>query len=190
MRLAVATLLALSLWAAAAEARPAQLGVRVTPMRERPRDTISLCPMLSLSLGEHLWVGAGYELIQDYDVIWWKSDLEGHKPITLSGIRAGAWYRGGADRNGFSYGVGGIYTLANRLFSLESKPSGLDSGTYVMDFGGDASAGWIWNEFRLELFATPAWSYGKISSPAIHKDETYSAFTYRVGVELSWRLGW
>ena len=189
MRLAAIALLALSLGSITAEASPVQVGVRVTPMKERPRKALSLCPMLSLALGDHLWVGGGYELLQDYDAILWTSEREGHKPISLSGVRVGAWYRGGADRHGWTYGVGGIFTLAHRAVSLEIKPTGLDSGTYVMDFGADFSVGWAWQTFRLELFATPAWSFGTISSPAVHKDERYNAFTYRIGVDLAWRFG-
>lgn len=145
--------------------------------------------MLTLSLSDHLWVGAGYELVQDYDAILWTSENTGHKPVVLSGVRAGAWYRGGSDRNGLSYSVGGIYTLANRALSLEIDPAGLESSTTVMDFGADVTFGKAWDNFRLELFATPAWSYGKINSPAVHKKESYSGFTYRMGIELAWRIG-
>jgi hypothetical protein len=189
MRIAITALTLLSICSSTAEAGPARLGVRVTPMLERPKKLPSLCPMLTLSLSDHLWIGGGYELVQDYDAIWWKSEREGHKPVVLSGIRAGAWYRGGSDRNGLSYAVGGIFTLANRAFSLEVDPVELDSSTYVMDFGADFTFGKAWDNLRLELFATPAWSVGKISSPAVHKKESYNAFTYRIGLELSWRIG-
>jgi hypothetical protein len=189
MRIGIIALALVSIYSATAQARPLQLGVRITPMKERPRKAPSLCPMLSFSLGEHLWIGGGYELLQDYDAILWTSETEGHKPISLSGIRAGAWYRGGAEANGLTFGVGGIVTVANRAFSLEIKPSGLDSSTTFVDFGADLSLGKVWSTFRLELFATPAWSIGKISSPAVHRDESYNAFTYRIGVDLSWRWG-
>jgi hypothetical protein len=189
MRITALALVVLSMCAGAAEARPMQLGVRITPMKERPRKAPSLCPMLSVALSDHLWIGGGYELLQDYDAILWTSETEGHKPISLSGIRAGAWYRGGAERNGLTYGVGGIFTVANRAFSLEVRPTGLDSSSTVMDFGADFSLGKVWNSFRLEVFATPAWSIGNISSPAVHKNERYNAFTYRIGVDLSWRWG-
>lgn len=189
MRAALIAFILLSVVSATAEARPIRLGVRVTPMKERPKKSPSLCPMLSLSLTDHLWVGGGYELVQDYDAILWTSELAGHKPVVLSGGRAGAWYRGGADRNGLSYSLGGIFTVAHRALSLEINPAGVDSGTYVMDFGADVTFGKVWDNFRLELFATPAWSYGNISSPAVHKNERYNAFTYRIGVELAWRIG-
>lgn len=189
VRIGILALVLVAIGSATAQARPVQLGVRITPMKERPRQAPSLCPMLSVSLGEHLWVGGGYELLQDYDAILWTSETTGHKPISLSGLRAGAWYRGGADSSGLTFGVGGIFTVANRAFSLEVKPTGLDSSTYVMDFGADFSLGKVWNSFRLELFATPAWSIGRISSPAVHKNERYNAFTYRIGVDLSWRFG-
>ena len=189
MRIGILAFVLLSICSAAAQARPLQLGVRITPMKERPRKAPSLCPMLSLSLSDHLWVGGGYELLQDYDAILWTSEIEGHKPVSLSGIRAGAWYRGGADAHGWSYGLGGILTVANRAFSLEVKPTGLDSSTTIVDFGADFSLGKVWDTFRLELFATPAWSVGNISSPAVHKNQRYNAFTYRIGVDLSWRFG-
>jgi hypothetical protein len=176
---------ALSVLGQTAQARQLSVDMRLTPMFERPNDTPSLCPMLALSLTDHWWVGAGYELLQDYDAIVWTSETFGRKPVNLSGIRAGTWYRGGASRQGMSFSVGGVLTFANRAFSLGASPAGLDNRTYFVDFGADLTFGRTWDVFRLELFATPAWSYGRVSSPAIHKDERYSAFTYRVGAALA-----
>jgi hypothetical protein len=152
-------------------------------------DLPSICPMLALSLSEHWWVGAGYETLQDYDAILWTSETEGHKPIAMSGIHAGTWYRGGAHRNSMTYSVGGLLTFAHPVFSIDPKPAGINSDTSVVDFGVDLTWGHVWQTFRLEFFATPAWSYGQVSSPAVHKSERFSAFTYRVGVALAVRLG-
>ena len=172
-----------------AEATQVTLDLRLTPPLVRPNHTPSLCPMLAFSLTEHLWVGAGYEPIQDYDTILWTSENEGHKPIVLSGIRAGAWYRGGATHHGMSWAAGPLFTFANTAISLEHSPGGIDSGTSVVDFGADFSIGHVWEGFRLEAFATPAWSLGRVTSPAIHKEERYSSFTYRFGVALAIFVG-
>jgi hypothetical protein len=174
---------------ARAEATQVSLELRHTPMHVRPNDTPSLCGLVSLSLTEHWWAGVGYELAQDYDAILWTSETEGHKPILMSGIRAGAWYRGGAAQHGMAWAVGGLFTFANSAFSVAPLSKGLDSGTSVVDFGADFTFGHVWETFRIELFATPAWSYGQVSSKAIHKDETYRAFTYRVGGALVLLLG-
>ena len=42
---------------------------------------------------------------------------------------------------------------------------------------------------RVEGFATPARSLGRVTSPAVHKEERYSAFTYRFGVALAILVG-
>jgi hypothetical protein len=107
----------------------------------------------------------------------------------MSGARAGAWYRGGYAHHGWTWAGGGILTYANRAISLARKPETLDNGTSIVDFGADFSIGHVWQSFRLEGFATPAWSYGRIASPIIHKEETYSAFTYRIGVALAIVVG-
>ena len=176
-----------------AEATQVSIEMRITPpfdpVFRRPMDLPSICPMLALSVSDHWWVGAGYEELQDYDAILWTSETEGHKPIAMSGIHAGTWYRGGAPRNSMTYSVGGLLTFANPVFSIDPKPAGIDSGTSVVDFGVDLTWGHIWQNFRFEFFATPAWSYGRVSSPAVHHDERFSAFTYRVGVALAIRLG-
>jgi len=161
---------------------------RHTPMLVRPNDTPSLCGMLALSLGEHWWAGAGYELVQDYDAVLWTGQDVGRKPIVMSGLRAGGWYRGDAFRGGMSFSLGGLFTVANRSFSIETSRD-LDNGTYVVDFGLDLTLGHAWKGFRLEAFATPAWSYGRIVSPAVDRDDRYSAFTYRVGGVLAILIG-
>ncbi len=178
------------------QAKQGAIEMRLTPILVRPNGTPSLCPMLELQLGGHFWVGAGYELVQDYDAIYWKSELEGHKPIVMSGVRAGAWYRGGAAHYGMTWAAGPLLTLATPALSLVHSPDGLDAHTNgldghttIVDFGGDLTFGYVWDSFRIEAFATPAWSYGVIRSPAIWKEETYSAFTYRFGVNLAIVLG-
>jgi hypothetical protein len=172
-----------------AEAMQATLELRLTPMLVRPNRSPSLCPMLALSLTEHVWVGTGYELIQDYDAILWTSQYEGHKPIVMSGIRAGAWYRGGAGHNSFTWAAGPLFTFANPTISDGHSPRELDSGTSVVDFGADFSIGHRWERVRLEAFATPAWSLGRIASPAVHREDRLSSFTYRFGVALAVFLG-
>jgi len=47
----------------------------------------------------------------------------------------------------------------------------------------------VWQSVRVEGFATPAWSLGRVTSPAVHKEERYSAFTYRFGVALAILVG-
>ena len=172
-----------------AEATQLTIELRHTPILVRPNGTPSLCPLLAFSLTEHLWAGAGYELIQDYDAILWTSEIEGHKPIVMSGIRAGAWYRGGAAQHGMSWAAGGLFTFANPAISLVRSPDGIDSGTSVVDLGADFSIGRVWQSFRLEAFATPAWSLGRVTSPAVHREDRLSAFTYRFGVALAILVG-
>jgi hypothetical protein len=158
--------------------------LRHTPLLERPNHTPSLCPMLALTVSQHWWIGAGYELVQDYDAVLWKSSMEGHKPLIMSGLRAGTWYRGGDDRQGLTYSVGGILTFANPAFSLFRSPTGIDSGTSIVDFGADFTLGRIWDTFIFEFYVTPAWSYGQVASTAAQRTDSYSAFTYRFGGAL------
>lgn len=168
-------------------ARAAQLSIdmRLTPFVERPSDKASLGVLLGFAPGKHWWAGVGYELVQDYDAILWTSEYEGHKPVVMSGLRAGGWYRGGALREGLTYSAGGLLTFANRSFSVDPSPRQLDNATYVVDFGADFTFGRLWEIFRLELFATPTWSYGRIASPARHTDQRYRGFTYRIGLALA-----
>lgn len=172
-----------------AEAAEATIELRQTPVLVRPNGTPSLCAMLALSPTEHVWVGAGYELVQDYDAILWTSESEGHKPIVMSGLRAGVWYRGGAARRAFTWAVGPLFTFANPAISLASPHRPLDRGTSFFDFGFDFSVGHVWRSVRVEGFATPAWSVGRVVSPAVHKEESYGAFTYRLGVALAILVG-
>jgi hypothetical protein len=172
-----------------AEARQVSVEVRLTPPLERPGLAPSLCPMLALSLGQHWWVGGGYELVQDYDAVLWTSENEGHKPLVMSGLRAGTWYRGGASHDGLTFSLGGLLTFANSAFAVDPSPRGIDSDTSVIDFGADLTFGRVGRSLRFELFATPAWSYGRVTSPAIHRQEHYSAFTYRIGLALALVLG-
>jgi hypothetical protein len=191
-RLMVATLLVSVMVGVAprtANATQMTIELRHTPILVRPNGTPSLCPLLAFSLTEHLWAGAGYEPIQDYDAILWASEKEGHKPIVMSGIRAGAWYRGGAAHRAFTWAAGPLFTFANPAISLVRSPGGIDSGTSVFDFGGDFSIGHVWQSVRVEGFATPAWSVGRVVSPAVHKEERYSSFTYRIGVALAILVG-
>jgi hypothetical protein len=178
------------------QAKQLAIELRHTPILVRPNNTPSLCPMLALQLPQHFWAGAGYELVQDYDAIYWTSELEGHKPIVMSGVRAGAWYRGGPAQHGMSWSAGGLLTLATPSWSLVRSPeglgddvNGLDGHTTIIDFGADLTLGYVWERFRLEAFATPAWSIGVVRSPAIWKEEDYSAFTYRFGVSLAILVG-
>jgi len=191
-RLIIATLLVSGLVGVAprrSEATQMSIELRLTPPLVRPYDFPSICPMLAFSLTEHVWAGAGYEWLQDYDAILWTSENEGHRPIEMSGIRAGAWYRGGAAHDGMSWAAGPLFTFANTAISLGRGPVGLDSGTSIFDFGADFSIGHAGQWFRLEVFATPAWSVGRVASPAVHKEERFSAFTYRFGLALAIVVG-
>jgi hypothetical protein len=191
-RLLIATLLVSGLVGITprrSEATQLSIEMRLTPPFVRPNGFPSLCPMLALSLTGHLWAGAGYEALQDYDAILWTSKNVGHKPIVMSGLRAGAWYRGGAAHHGMSWAAGPLFTFANPAISNGHSPEGLDSGTSIFDFGADFSLGHVWQWFRLEAFATPAWSYGQVASPAVHKTERYSAFTYRFGLAMAIVVG-
>jgi hypothetical protein len=88
-----------------------------------------------------------------------------------------------------SWAAGPLFTFANPAISLADPHKTLDSGTSVFDFGADFSIGHVRQAFRIEAFATPVWSYGRVTSPAIHKEERYSAFTYRFGVALAILVG-
>jgi hypothetical protein len=191
-RLTIALLLVSGLVAVAqrrAEATEVTFEMRSTPPFVRPNGTPGLGAILALSLTEHVWVGAGYELIQDYDAIVWTSENAGHKPVVMSGICVGTWYRGGAAHDAFTWAAGPLFTFANPAISLSSSPHGIDTGTSIFDLGLDFSIGHIWQSVRVEGFATPAWSLGQVASPAINKNERLSAFTYRFGVALAILLG-
>jgi hypothetical protein len=173
----------------AAGERPA-LEMRLSPPPTyRPFGMPSLGLMVKIPITKHWLVGGGYEIIQDYDAILWNSDREGHKPVVMSGLRVGAWYRGGAVRDGFTWSAGGLFTYSNSSVSLVTNPKGLDGSTYVVDTGAELSLGNVWQEVRIELFVIPAWSYGHIFSPAMHKGERYNDFTFRYGVTLAILFG-
>jgi hypothetical protein len=175
--------------ALAGEGNLPTIEIRLSPPFVRPYHAPGIGALLALPLTEHWWAGGGYELMQDYNAILWTAKDSGHKPIVMSGIRAGAWYRGGAARRGFSWSAGGLLTFANSVIPLAKSPAQLDGDTYIVDLGADLTVGHVWDGFRVEGFAIPAWSYGHISSTAIAKDDHYSAFTYRIGVALAILLG-
>jgi hypothetical protein len=159
---------------------------RLTPPFTRPNDFPSLGYILAVSPMEHLWIGGGYELTQDYDAVLWNSEREGHKPLVFSGARLGAWYRAGADRCGWTFAAGPLLTYANKWITYGSaEPVGITSDTYVLDFGIDLSLGYIWQTVRFEPFFTPAWSHGRIASPGANRVDNYDAFTWRTGLSLA-----
>jgi hypothetical protein len=174
--------------ALAAETRPT-IEMRVTPPFVRPYRAPTLCMMLAFPVAPQWWLGAGYEFVQDYDAVLWTAKDTGHKPVVMSGIHAGGWYRGGAERQGLTWAAGGLVTFANSTFSLASSPDEIDAHTYVIDVGGDFSFGKVRDGFRFEVFATPAWSFGRIASTAIDESEGLSQFTYRFGVALAVLIG-
>ena len=144
--------------------------------------------MLAVPLADHWLVGGGYELVQDYEASVRTSNDTEESPMVLSGIRLGGWYRDGAARQAISFAVGGLVTLSHPSLSIAQLPAELGSGTYIFDFGLDLSVGRVWDSFRLELFAIPAWSVGRISTPATSSTQRWSGFTPRVGVALAWVL--
>jgi hypothetical protein len=189
-RLASAVLLGLvGLAAPDVSAAQASIELRHTPFLVRPNHTPSLCPMLAFSLPVNLWVGGGYEFVQDYDAVLWTSETVGHKPIVMSGLRAGVWYRGGEARHGVTAAAGALFTYANPAFSMFKSPDGIDRSTSVLDLGADFSVGYVWDIFRLEVFFTPAWSVGRVASPAVQQHERLSSLTLRAGAALGVLLG-
>jgi hypothetical protein len=174
-----------------AEAMQTSVEVRQTLVQPKmtPDFVVMLTGTLALAFAEHWWAGAGYELLQHHDAILWTSETSGHKPIVLSALHAGCWYRGGETRHGLTYSIGALVTYANRAFSLSPSPNGLDNGTYFVDSGADMSIGYIGTRARLEVFMTPAWSYGRVASPAVAKDEPHSAFLLRMGVAFALVFG-
>jgi hypothetical protein len=144
--------------------------------------------MLAVPVAERWLIGGGYELVQDYEAsVRTSNDTEG-SPMVMSGVRLGGWYRGGAAGDAISFGVGGLVTLSHPSLSITKSPGALDSGTYIFDFGLDLSVGHVWDGFRLEVFAIPAWSIGRISTPAISNSQRWSGFTSRVGIALAWMI--
>jgi hypothetical protein len=172
--------------AQAAERARASIELRISPPFVRPVGAPSLCPMVAVPVADHWLVGGGYELVQDYDVSVRTSNDTSAGPMVLSGIRTGAWYRGGASRHGASMAAGGLVTFSHPSFSIVRNPKDLDRETYVIDLGLDLSFGYVWDRFRLEVFALPAWSLGRISSTADTSDQRLSGFTMRLGLGLAW----
>lgn len=144
---------------------------------------------MAVPVSRHLWLGGGYELVQDYDAVLWTAKDTGHKPIVLSAVHAGVWYRGDSGEPGLTWAIGGLVTFANSTLSLVAAPNGIDRGTYVLDVGPDLSIGRSRNGVRIEVFVTPAWSWGRVASPAVGTSEGLSRFTYRVGVAFAVGVG-
>jgi hypothetical protein len=164
--------------------------LRLTAPFLRPVDAPSLGGLLALPVSGHLWVGGGFELLQDYDVELWTGPTYKHWPVVMSGLRAGAWYRGGVPQWGRTYAVGGIVTVANPVFSPASSPDELGRGSFAVDVGPDLSFGHVWKGFRFEVFATPAWSWGRFTSTTMPLNvEHMSKFTYRIGVGFAILIG-
>jgi len=89
-------------------------------------DFPSLCPMLAF-LADRALVGRRgiTELLQDYDAILWTRKTKDTKPIVMSGIRAGAWYRGKPVYDALSWAAGPLFTFANPAISNGHSPEGL-----------------------------------------------------------------
>jgi hypothetical protein len=172
--------------AQAAENARASVELRITPPFVRAGGIPSLCPMLALPVANHWLVGGGYELLQDYGADVLTSNDTSSSPMILSGVRLGGWYRGGAARQAKSFAVGGLITLSHPSLSIARVPAALDGGTYILDFGLDLSIGHVWDKFRLEFFVIPAWSVGRISTPAMTSPKRWSGFTPRLGLALAW----
>jgi hypothetical protein len=181
-------------------ARPAQatevsLEVRQTLVQPKntPGSVLAPTGTLALTVTEHVWLGVGYELVQNHDAVLWSSDLRGDRPISLSAIRVGAWYRGGEGRHALTYAIGPLLTYANAAISLDASPSALNThrntDTYFLDAGADLSIGYVGRRGRVEVFMTPAWSYGRVVSPDVGKSERHSAFEARIGVAFALMVG-
>jgi hypothetical protein len=169
--------------ARAADGARTSVEVRVTPPAARPLGAPSLCPMLAVPVAEHWLVGGGYELLQDYDATILNEDM-GASPVWMSGIRLGAWYRGGVTRDGLSFGVGAMATFSHPRVSVIKVSGGLDNRTYIFDLGLDLSLGHTWENFRLEAFFLPAWSVGRFSTD--RQSDRWNGFTPRFGTALAW----
>jgi hypothetical protein len=156
----------------------------------RPMDTPSLGGLLAFPVRGNLWIGGGFELLQDYDVELWTGPTNKRWPVVMSGLRAGAWYRGGAPQWGRTYAVGGLVTVSNPYFSPASSPDELGKDSVAIDLGPDLSFGYVWRTFRFEMFATPAWSWGRFTSSTMPANvEHMSRFTYRIGIGFAILLG-
>jgi len=172
--------------AQAADKARASVEVRISPPFVRPIGSPSLCPMLAVPVADHWLVGGGYELVQDYEAGVRTSNDTYVSPMVMSGLRLGGWYRSGRARHAISFAIGGLVTLSHPCFSIAKSPAELDGGSYIFDLGLDLAAGYVWERFRLEVFAIPAWSAGHISTPAMTSTQRWSGFTPRVGLALAW----
>ncbi len=167
-----------------AEGPRTTLELRISAPFVRTLRAPSLCPMVTVPLAGRWYVGGGYELLQDYDVDVQTSEDTGVGDMVMSGIRAGAWYRGGVDRRGVWFAGGVVVTGSHPYMSMVRVPGELDAGAYAVDLGVDISAGYTWDQFRLALFALPAWSFGQTSSTAQPVDRRFDELNLRVGVGL------
>lgn len=179
--------------------RPAQatevaLDLRQTLLQTKSRPESVIFPTLTVgvTVSERLSVGVGYEMIQNHDAIFWKTDHSGMKPLSLSAIRVGCWYRGGENRHGLTLAMGPIVSFANSTISLDTSPTareGFGSDSYFINTGVDMSIGYVGRHGRVEVFMTPSWVYGRVVSPAVGKSETHSAIEASIGVSFTLLLG-
>jgi len=181
-------LVSASATAQAADKARASVEVRISPPFVRPVGAPSLCPMLAVPVADRWLVGGGYELVQDYEAEVRTSNDTYSGPMIMSGIRLGGWYRAGRARHAISFAIGGLVTLSHPSVSIVKSPAALDGGTYIFDIGLDLSVGYVWDRFRLEVVAIPAWSVGHISTPAMTSTQRWSGFTPRVGLALAWLI--
>jgi hypothetical protein len=131
-------------------------------------------------------------MVQNHDAILWKADHSGVRPISLSAIRVGCWYRGGEKRHGLTLAMGPLVSYGNSAISLGTSPDsyyGFGSDSYFINTGVDMSIGYVGRHGRVEVFMTPSWVYGRVVSPAAGKSENHSAIEARIGVSFTLLLG-
>lgn len=160
--------------------------------KSTPESVVAPTLTLAVSVNENVSVGAGYEMRQNHDAVFWKSSVSGSKPISLAAIRVGCWYRGGEKRHGLTLAMGPIVSYANSAISLDTSPSsfeGLGSDSYFINTGVDMSIGYVGRRGRVELFMTPSWAYGRVVSPAVNRSDSHSAFEARIGLSFTLLLG-
>jgi hypothetical protein len=179
--------------------RPAQateisLDLRQTLLQAKSTPESVIFPTLTLgvTVSEHIAVGAGYEVFQNHDATFWDSAHSGMRPISLSAIRVGCWYRDGEIRHGLTLAIGPIISYANSAISRDTSPSYIDgfgSDSYFINTGVDMSIGYVGRRGRVELFMTPSWVYGRVVSPAVGRSENHSGIEARIGVSFALLLG-
>lgn len=177
-----------------AQATEVALDLRQTLVQNKSTPESVIFPTLTfaVTVSEHVSVGAGYEMVQNHDAILWKSDSSGKKPISLSAIRVGCWYRGGEKRHGLTLAAGPIVSFANAAISLDTSPTAYDgfgSDSYFVNTGVDMSIGYVGRHGRVEVFMTPSWVYGRVVSPAVGRPQTLNAVEARIGVSFTLLLG-